>query len=100
ARPSFPNIDAASVDDEDAELLRLATATLRKRERGSVAWAVTGDDTAPRPGIDFTEGDTVQLVVAPQGKRDPVGGTAAVRVLGWDLQPHSGEVTVIVWEED
>lgn len=101
ARPSMVGVDfeAPSVDDEDAELRRLAYMTLVQREHGTETWEITGDDTAPRPGRDFAEGDTVPVLVEPQGKRDPVGGMTVVRVLGWELDPDSERVTLIGWEE-
>jgi len=101
ARPTFPlvDFDASSVADEDAELERLAVATLAQREHGTVTWQITGDANAPKPGVDYAEGDTVTIQIAPQGKRDPYGGTAQMRVLGWDLDPESGQTTLIAWEE-
>lgn len=99
SRVSFPNVVADSVDDEDAELERLASNTLKQRERGTTTWSIVGDENAPRPGRDFGEGDTVYVDIAPRGKEDPTGGSTAMRVLGWDLDPRSGRVTLIAWED-
>jgi len=102
ARVAFPGIEAASIDDEDADLARRARAALAAQEAGTTTWQIVGDANAPRPGRDFGVGDTVYLDIAPQGRRDQVGTgglVLPVRVLGWDLDLNSGRVTLIVWED-
>lgn len=97
-RKNFTGLGSGEVD-EDTELNSRTAALSVQRERGTTTWTVTGSEHAPVPGRDFTEGDTVHIDVAPQGKLDPLGGTAAVRALGWELSPKSGRGSVIVWDD-
>ena len=98
-RVNFSGLGVGSVGDEDAELLRRTQQTLTQRQAGTTVWQVVGNENAPRPGRDFTEGDTVHIDIAPQGKTDPHGGQVAVRVLGWEMSLASGQVTPILWED-
>lgn len=99
-RHPFTGLDLLSVQDEDAKLVELTTALLQQRQTGTVSWSVTGSADAPMPGRDYGEGDTVHIDVAPQGKQDPIGGKAAVRALGWELDPATTKSSVIVWPDD
>lgn len=101
ARVNFDSVNDPDVANPDAELLRLARAELARRERGLITWQVTGDEAAPRPGLDFDAGDTVYLDIAPQLPVDPVGSSGRIpaRVAGWELDTLSGAVTLIMWEE-
>lgn len=98
-RVNYTGLDAGTTVDEDTELAARTAKTLAQREVGAVTWAITGAEGAPAPGRDYAEGDTVHLAVAPQGKLDPYGGIAAVRVLGWELDPTSGRSTPTVWDD-
>lgn len=98
-RVNFTGLDADSVDDEDAELLSRTLETLIIREAGTKTWEITVSDNAPQPGRDYSEGDTVRIEIAPQGKQDPVGGVVDVRMLGWTLNLTDGEATPIMWED-
>lgn len=108
-RSNFSGLPAAdSVEEEDAALLARTIARLAQRENGTVSWTLVASDTAPRPGVDYIEGDTVHIDVAPQqGQRgdgstywlDPVGGTASMRVLGWTLNLASRQTALIAWED-
>lgn len=100
ARPAFSGLDAPEIDDPDAELERLAKATLQRRVTGTRVWTLVGTADAPRPGFDFDGGDTVHVRVTPQGKRDPDGGSFAGRVVGWTWNTRSQAVTPILWEDD
>lgn len=99
-RVNFTGLDAATVVDEDTELDKRTEATLRRREHGVRTWVITGNEYAPRPGADYAEGDTIPLAIAPQGKRDPVGGVTATRTIGWELDPVSGRGTPLLLEDD
>lgn len=99
-RHPFTGLDDSTVEDEDALLLTSTKALLVRREGGNVAWTVTGTADAPVPGRDYNEGDTVHIDVAPQGKLDPIGGTASVRLLGWTLELTPRRTTLIVWPDD
>lgn len=99
-RVSFTGLDSGTVQDEDATLLAHTKALLVQRRLGTTTWQVTGTADAPVPGRDYAEGDTVHIDVAPQGKLDPVGGTAAMRTLGWQLDLTSRRGTLIAWPDD
>jgi hypothetical protein len=96
-RKNFTGLDSGNFD-EDTELLRRTRATLVMRQDGSETWAITGRANGPRPGVDYTEGDTIHISVAPNPPKDPAGGTAAVRVLGWELDLVSLQSTPILWD--
>lgn len=94
-RKNFTGLDDAT--DLDTELLNRTKATLKAHERGTTTWAVTGHLL---PGVDYNEGDTVYIDVAPQGRVDPIGGTATTRVLGWELDPAFEVSTPILWDSE
>jgi hypothetical protein len=96
-RKNYTGLDSAL--DEDAELLKRTRATLLDHQDGSVTWTVTGRATGPRPGVDFAEGDTIHISVAPNPPLDPAGGSAAVRVLGWELDLSSLQSTPLLWDD-
>lgn len=98
-RVNFTGLDGDSVGDEDTELNNRTAAMVPKRERGKTTWFVTGNQFAPRVGTAYGEGDSVHLLIAPQGKLDPLGGTATVRVQGWELDPVSGMGTPQLWDD-
>lgn len=98
-RKNYTGLGAGDVD-EDTELLQNAKVTAAARERGAVTWTITGSDLAPKPGVGYASGDTVHVAIAPQGKLDPIGGTATVRVLGWELNLASQRATLIAWDDD
>lgn len=99
-RVNFTGMPTASVDDEDTDLARRTIAASIRRQTGTKTWTIVGEQTAPRPGVDFQEGDTVRVDISPQGKRDPTGGTGPFRALGWELDLNSGQVTLIAWDEE
>lgn len=97
-RKAFTGLDDAF--DPDAELLARTQALLAQRQLGSTTWQITGRDNAPRAGIDYQEGDTVLIQVAPRPPVDPTGGTTSSRVLGWELDVVSGQATPLLWESE
>lgn len=99
-RVNFTGMPTESVDDEDTDLARRTIAASIRRQTGTKTWAIVGDANSPRPGRDFQEGDTVRVDIAPQGKRDPIGGSGSFRVLGWELDPNSGQVTLIAADDE
>ncbi len=98
-RVNFTGMDADTVLDEDAELVRRTDATLRQREYGTVTWSIVATADAPRPGVDYDVGDTVHVRVLPRGKQDPFGGSADMRLLGWEYDLNSGKATLLPWED-
>jgi len=95
---NFTGLDTGSVEQEDDALKTRTTARLEAKKYGTTAWTIVAGDSAPRPGVDYFEGDTIHIDVAPQGKQDPTGGTAALRILGWELDPLSRQSTPIIWD--
>ncbi len=99
-RASFA-IDANSTDDEDSQLMRRTRGRLTQRQGGTVTWQFVTDPAgaAPMPGRDFAEGDTVRIDIAPQGQRDPSGGSGSVRVAGYEMSWPSLQTTPLVWAD-
>lgn len=98
-RANFTGLATGTVADEDALLRSRTMARLEAKQAGTVTWTVVASENAPRPGVDYDHGDTVHIQVAPQGKQDPEGGVAAMRVLGWQLNTRSGQTALIAQED-
>lgn len=98
-RLPFSGLAGSSVQDEDTFLLNRTVAQLAQRERGAHSWTIEGSPGAPVPGRDYDHGDTVRIQIAPQGKRDPYGGNAIGRILGWKLNTRNGAASPIFVED-
>jgi hypothetical protein len=96
----------------DADLLAATQAKLANLRLGRTTWVVVGNENAPRPGRDFEPGDTIGIDVDPQSMEvtypdgttgvvwiDATGGTAQLRVIGYQYDSASGRVTPTFWED-
>lgn len=97
-RKNFTGLGQGDVD-EDTELASRTAATLTQRESGTVTWVVTTRGGVLVPGVDFDEGDTLPVKVAPRPPVDPIGGSTLMRCLGWEIDPASGQVDPMVWDD-
>jgi hypothetical protein len=82
-----------------ADLIAATQAKLANMRLGRTKWTVVVNESGPRPAVDYEPGDTVTIDVAPQGARDPIGGTAQVRVIGYQYDLASRRTTPTFWDD-
>lgn len=96
-RRNFTGLEDAA--DEEAELYKRTQAMVASTQAGTVTWSVTSRGGTLLPGRDFDAGDTVHIDVAANPPRDPEGGNAALRTLGWELDTVTLQCTPILWDD-